>query len=150
MGLAALFGLWRLVVGDSDGIFGGGQALGDEVEVPRVDRAALDKLRLLEIHLGADEEDEETSQPTQQAARVPERPRVQFQKPKEDNKNAPPLVAEIPNVVKPDPLAPMPLSKMPATVLDLEVCPERDGAPCSFLLPAWLGQFSSSEVAGST
>lgn len=143
VGFAALFGLWTLLVGEGEGIFGGGQALGDDVEVPKVDRTALDKLRLLELHLGADEENEaDEGMPSRDepAPRVPQRPKVQFQKPAEVRDDAPPLVAEIPNVFKPDPLAPPPLPRMQAAALDAEVCPERDGAPCSFLVPAWLGQ----------
>lgn len=141
----ALLVLWRTFVG-GEGYFGGGQALGDDVEVPKVDRMALDKLRLLEIHLGTDEEGKEGEGglgPGETEYRV-EEPKVKYPKAPTNDPDAPPLVAEIPNVIKADPLAPLPLSKVPADILDAEVCPDREGAPCSFLVAAWLGAFGSS------
>lgn len=141
VGVAALFALWRTFVSDGEGIFGGGQALGDDV-VPEVDRLALDKLRLLEIHFGADEDgqDEVVGEEGQDTAARVEEPAVKYPKAPVHDPDAPPLVAEIPNVVKPDPLAPLPLSKIPADILDAEVCPDRNGEPCSFLIAAWLGK----------
>lgn len=109
-------------------------------EIPAVDRAALEKLRLLEIHYGADEdaaqgEDEPRSRPITRYAQA------------DTIEDAPPLVKEIPDVVKPNPSAPVPLSKVPAEVLDAEVCPEREGEPCAFLVPAWLGAFRAALVS---
>lgn len=143
VGFVAVFALWRTFVSNGEGIFGGGQALGDDV-VPEVDRLALDKLRLLEIHFGADEDWQDEGAGDERgdtAARV-EAPAVKYQKAPEQDADAPPLVAEIPNVVKPDPLAPVPLSKVPADILDAEICPDRNGEPCSFLIAAWLGKLA--------
>lgn len=119
------------------------------MDVPRVDRLALDKLRLLEIHLGADETEEELEAQEPPAETTPQEPRVRYQKPAEEDSDALPLVAEIPNFVKPDPLAPLPLSKLPATALDAEVCPEREGEPCAFVVPAWLGESGLVEASHS-
>lgn len=100
---------------------------------PRVDRSTLEKLRLLEIHFGADEDDPTEGDPDgvsysgRRTGRDPD---------------APPLVAEIPEPVKVSATAPPPLEKIPADVLDERTCGARDGQGCQFLVPAWLGAFS--------
>lgn len=119
----------------------------DDGLVPVVDRAALDKLRLLEVHLGLEDENDvgdqdealpdEDSTSTAAAVKFPKPPPVP------QDLDAPPLVAEIPNVLKPDPLAPIVVGKVPAEILDAQVCPEREGQPCAFLVPAWLGESTS-------
>lgn len=101
----------------------------DPYAVPVVDRAALEKLRLLEIHFGADEEDEDATR----TARYP--PGVQGDG--KDDLDTAPAVAHIPDVVKP---LRNPVTKMPADLLDASICPLRDGQPCAFLVPAWLGE----------
>ncbi|GAA6038961.1 hypothetical protein JCM8097_000596 [Rhodosporidiobolus ruineniae] len=97
---------------------------------PTVDRSALEKLRLLEIHFGADEED-----PAEDLTGASYASTRRLRDP-----DAPPLVAEIPEPVKPNPAVPVPLAKVPAEVLDEETCGARDGATCQFLVPAWLGE----------
>ncbi|GAA5929580.1 uncharacterized protein JCM15063_004190 [Sporobolomyces koalae] len=95
-------------------------------ELPRVDRSALDKLRLLEIHHGADEDDDHALAPDP---------------PAHDRLDRPPLVAEIPEPDKPSALAPvLRLDKIPADILDEQVCGAAPGHSCQFLVPAWLGE----------
>ncbi|GAA6000413.1 hypothetical protein JCM10207_008001 [Rhodosporidiobolus poonsookiae] len=104
--------------------------LEDDPDPPVVERTTLEKLRLLEIHFGADE-DEPTHDLTgtgygARPARDPD---------------APPLVVDIPDVVKPNPaLDPAVQGRVPADVLDEQVCGARDGQTCQFLIPAWLGE----------
>ncbi|KAI5480167.1 hypothetical protein MNV49_001493 [Pseudohyphozyma bogoriensis] len=91
--------------------------------VPTVDRTALEKLRLLEIHYGADED------ASMADATV-----------KPNSKDAPPLVASIPEPLK-NPLALLP--KLPASQLDAATCSpalRSSSGECLFLLPAWLGE----------
>ncbi|GAA5821185.1 hypothetical protein JCM11251_004503 [Rhodosporidiobolus azoricus] len=101
---------------------------------PLVDRSALEKLRLLEIHLGADEEEpaDDLTGPSSSTSRRLRDP------------DAPPLVAEIPEAVKPNPALTAALAglsgRVPADVLDEEYCGARDGQGCQFLVPAWLGE----------
>jgi hypothetical protein len=140
IGLAAVFVLYRSFVGEEEGenggvwrLFGMGASNVVEADIPTVDRQALEKLRLLEIHFGADE-DMTDDQPRT-------RPTVGHPAAALEDSDAPPLVAEIPEILKPNPSAPVPLSKVPADILDAEVCPNRDGEPCAFLIPAWLGAF---------
>ncbi|GAA5918023.1 hypothetical protein JCM8208_005215 [Rhodotorula glutinis] len=105
--------------------------------VPVVDRSTLDKLRLLEIHLGADEDDpaivpiDEHRDVRYTARKGPARAH---------DLDRPPLVVDIPDYVKPDPSAPVNPDKVPADVLDYDVCGATDGRPCQFLVPAWLGE----------
>ncbi|GAA5886045.1 hypothetical protein JCM5296_007072 [Sporobolomyces johnsonii] len=110
-----------------------------EGEVPMVDRSALEKLRLLEIHFGADEDDpsSDVDPLTGSAGYGYDAPR---RAKGEASLDAPPLVVEIPEVVKANPSAPPPLEKVPADVLDEVVCGARDGRTCQFLVPAWLGE----------
>ncbi|GAA5949721.1 hypothetical protein JCM21900_003269 [Sporobolomyces salmonicolor] len=110
-----------------------------EGEVPMVDRTALEKLRLLEIHFGADEDDppSDVDLLTGSASYGYDAPR---RGKGETSLDAPPLVVEIPEVVKANPSAPPPLEKVPAGVLDEVVCGARDGRTCQFLVPAWLGE----------
>lgn len=101
--------------------------------VPVVDRATLDKLRLLEIHFGADEDDPAVD-PVDEHRDV----RYTARKGPKDL-DRPPLVVDIPEFVKPDPAAPVAPDKVPADVLDYEVCGATEGQVCQFLIPAWLG-----------
>ncbi|GAA5921479.1 hypothetical protein JCM3775_003068 [Rhodotorula graminis] len=105
--------------------------------VPVVDRSTLDKLRLLEIHLGADEDDPAIDP-------VDEHRDVRYTARKRPggthDLDRPPLVVDIPDYVKPDPSAPRNPDKVPADVLDYDVCGATDGRPCQFLIPAWLGE----------
>ncbi|GAA5858438.1 hypothetical protein JCM8547_007310 [Rhodosporidiobolus lusitaniae] len=120
------WGLWRGRAEEQD----------DDDEPPVVDRSALEKLRLLEIHFGADEEDDGDHADgggNLDQASYSVRGRLR-------DPDAPPLVAEIPEVVKVNPSAPPPLAKMPADVLDEQTCGARNGAGCQFLVPAWLGE----------
>ncbi|GAA5891340.1 hypothetical protein JCM6882_004662 [Rhodosporidiobolus microsporus] len=109
---------------DSDAVGGTG---GD----PLVDRTALEKLRLLEIHFGADEEEpaEDLTGPSSTTRRL-------------RDPDAPPLVAEIPEAGKPNPAAVVggAMSIVPAEVLDEETCGAANGEGCQFLVPAWLGE----------
>ncbi|BGP14404.1 hypothetical protein JCM10213_004527 [Rhodosporidiobolus nylandii] len=102
----------------------------DDAAVPVVDRSALEKLRLLEIHFGADEEDpaDDLTGARTAASRKGRDP------------DAPPLVVEIPEPVRANPSAPPPPQKVPAEVLDEQTCGARDGKGCQFLIPAWLGE----------
>ncbi|GAA5871372.1 hypothetical protein JCM16303_000735 [Sporobolomyces ruberrimus] len=94
------------------------------VELPRVDRSALDKLRLLEIHNGIDDENPESHEHSRNWAL-----------------DQPPAVAEIPEIEKPNPLLPVSrLDKVPAEILDEQVCGASKGHGCQFLVPAWLGE----------
>lgn len=99
--------------------------------VPVVDRTSMEKLRLLEIHYGADSEDSEETRMT--GSRY-------YRLDGKGGDDAPPVVASIPDVVKPNPAAPLPLPKLPADLLDADTCPTRNGGPCAFLIPAWLGE----------
>ncbi|GAA5979493.1 hypothetical protein JCM11641_005412 [Rhodosporidiobolus odoratus] len=105
----------------------------DDLQVPLVDRTALEKLRLLEIHMGADEEDVTDDELANH--RWAGSPAHTGRDP-----DAPPLVEAIPDMVKPNPSAPPPLAKIQAHVLDEQTCGARDGAGCQFLIPAWLGE----------
>lgn len=112
-------------------------SLVDNPDVPPVvDRSALEKLRLLEIHYGADEEAEPAydGNDNRQAERYRARTRPNLDKP--------PLVVEIPEYVKPDPTAPVPPQRVQSDLLDEEVCGANGGRPCQFLVPAWLGASS--------
>lgn len=142
--------------------------LDDWLQPPRVDRTALEKLRLLEIHYGVDEDDEEGEEAGRggtgaavaggeaDAARLGrgggggddgtgskgnENGRAAGAAPGQvlAATDAPPLVAEIPEFVKPDPLAPPAPERIPADILDRRVCGAVDGDSCRFLVPAWLG-----------
>ncbi|KAK4047552.1 hypothetical protein OIV83_005339 [Microbotryomycetes sp. JL201] len=125
--------------------------------VPVVDRAAIDKLRLLEIHFGADEEqsDENTAPVDGVGSRGQaglrqdrqttedqggERQGTRDEADDDDDDDAPPMVVDVPQFIKPDPSMPEPLERVPASLLDSQVCPEKAGRPCSFLLAAWLGE----------
>ncbi|GAA5862635.1 hypothetical protein JCM3774_001086 [Rhodotorula dairenensis] len=135
--------------------------LDDWLQPPRVDRSALEKLRLLEIHYGADDEDggdtEEGDRGTAGegdagALRPGNRGGAEGARGVSDGRgpaaggqllastDAPPLVAEIPEFVKPDPLAPPAPERIPADVLDRRVCGAVNGDSCRFLVPAWLGE----------
>lgn len=135
--------------------------LDDWLQPPRVDRSALEKLRLLEIHYGADEDETEGEQgpqggPSSDGDAGAVRPgdrggaadaasgKSNGREPTElfASTDAPPLVAEIPDFVKPDPLAPPAPERIPADVLDRRVCGAVDGDSCRFLVPAWLGASS--------
>ncbi|GAA6049816.1 hypothetical protein JCM3770_002175 [Rhodotorula araucariae] len=112
----------------------GGHGLDSGKVIPVVDRAALEKLRLLEIHFGADEDDPAIDPIDEhRAARYTAR-----KGPHDLDK--PPLVVDIPEFVKPNPMAPVPAEKVPANVLDYEVCGAAAGEVCQFLIPAWLGE----------
>jgi len=88
--------------------------------MPKVDRTALEKMRLLEIHDGVDEEhDQDVRTKNQALAR-------------------PPVVKEIPEIEKGSALTPK-FDKVPAEILDREVCGASKGHGCQFLVPAWLG-----------
>ncbi|GJN87220.1 hypothetical protein Rhopal_000165-T1 [Rhodotorula paludigena] len=108
----------------------------DPDAVPVVDRTALEKLRLLEIHFGADEDDPalDAHDDLEPAARYP------AQRKRPHDLDRPPLVVDIPEWVKPNPSAPPPPDKVPADVLDAEVCGAQEGQRCQFLIPAWLGE----------
>lgn len=107
----------------------------DPDAVPVVDRTALEKLRLLEIHFGADEDDPalDAHDDLEPAARYP------AQRKRPHDLDRPPLVVDIPEWVKPNPSAPPPPDKVPADALDAEVCGAQEGQRCQFLIPAWLG-----------
>lgn len=142
--------------------------LDDWLQPPRVDRTALEKLRLLEIHYGADEDDEDGNEAGRggtgavsgdeaDSARLGPALHRGGGGHEGDGggmgaqgkggavgqvlaaADAPPLVAEIPEFVKPDPLAPPAPERMPADILDRRVCGAVDGDSCRFLVPAWLG-----------
>jgi len=104
--------------------------------IPVVDRSTLDKLRLLEIHLGADEDDPAID-PVDEHRDV--RYTARTGPGGKHDLDRPPLVVDIPDYVKPDPSAPVNPDKVPADVLDYDVCGATDGRPCQFLIPAWLG-----------
>ncbi|GAA5835022.1 hypothetical protein JCM9279_007176 [Rhodotorula babjevae] len=106
--------------------------------VPVVDRSTLDKLRLLEIHLGADEDDPAID-PVDEHRDVRSTARKGPGGTHHDL-DRPPLVVAIPDYVKPDPSAPVSPDKVPADLLDYDVCGATDGRPCQFLIPAWLGE----------
>ncbi|GAA5828802.1 hypothetical protein JCM3766R1_003825 [Sporobolomyces carnicolor] len=102
----------------------------DRDHVPRVDRTALEKLRLLEIHEGIDDEHDHSVPTTKNHNRVPLLDR-------------PPAVNEVPEVEKLNPLAPTGgrFEKVPAAVLDREVCgAAAEGHGCQFVVAAWLGE----------
>ncbi|GAA6061622.1 hypothetical protein JCM10212_000964 [Sporobolomyces blumeae] len=116
--------------------------IGKPVEdLPRVDRTALDKLRLLEIHFGPDDDNDDdgldrdgddgasggygtSSSRRKGSARL----------------DRPPVVAEIPEPEKPNPTALPRPDRVSASILDREVCGATNGEPCRFLVPAWLGE----------
>lgn len=97
--------------------------------VPRVDRTLLEKLRLLELHYGTDEEEGGNRKAVVSAG-----------------SDSPPVVANVPEVIRPVLAAdgstslPSRLPKIPGDILDMETCPERLGQPCLFLVPASLGE----------
>ncbi|GAA5898147.1 uncharacterized protein JCM6883_000938 [Sporobolomyces salmoneus] len=94
-----------------------------QLELPKVDRSALEKLRLLEIHEGVDEEHDQETQPRNKAL------------------DRPPLVKEIPEIEKGSALLSGRFDKVPAEILDREVCgATAKGHGCQFLVPAWLGE----------
>ncbi|GAA6007139.1 hypothetical protein JCM11491_003020 [Sporobolomyces phaffii] len=103
-----------------------GQSTGlAQVNLPRVDRSALDKLHLLEIHDGIDDDRD-----------LPDPAPARHQ-----GLDRPPLVAQIPEHEKPNPLAPVGgFAKVPADLLDRETCRAALGHGCQFLVPAWLGE----------
>lgn len=153
VGLVGLVYVWQLLSSDRDSGAGTGwisRASGryvDDGEIPRVDRAALDKLRLLALHLGGDDDDDDEGDDNEGRPDSVEFPAdspvvgaVKYAQVPPTRDDAPPLVAEMPSVLKPDPMAPVVNDKVPAHILDAEVCPEREGEPCSFLVPAWLGE----------
>ncbi|GAA5976395.1 hypothetical protein JCM10908_005484 [Rhodotorula pacifica] len=131
--------------------------LDDWFQPPRVDRTALEKLRLLEIHYGADEDEIDKGDETGGAGGAGTAGLSPGEKGDTDiaaqgkggaaaagqlatATDAPPLVAEIPEFVKPDPLAPPAPEKVPAHILDRRVCGAINGDSCRFLVPAWLGE----------
>ena len=116
--------LWRAVRGSTSAE---PKSLVDLEEVPVVDRAALEKLRLLEIHYGADEDTVGSGGDS----------RAQDADPHGDS---PPVVANIPLEAVRGQVTPVRMSKVPADLLDNEFCPTRAGQPCAFLVPAWLGE----------
>lgn len=87
---------------------------------PVVHRTVMEKLRLLELHFGADEQADDYR--AQLAADV--------------DASSPEAVVDIPDVAKADPLAAPRKPKVKASEIDEIVC----GGPCSFLVPAWLGE----------
>jgi hypothetical protein len=88
--------------------------------MPKVDRTALEKMRLLEIHEGIDEEHDEDVRTKNKAL------------------DRPPVVKEIPEIEKGSALTPK-FDKVPAEILDREICGASKGHGCQFLVPAWLG-----------
>lgn len=98
-------------------------------DVPRVDKAVLERLRLLELHDGLDEEDpsvgREGGEVTEGATAL----------------ESPPPVQTIPDIIKPSPSFPNHVltTRVPAAQLDAELCPNQSGG-CAFLVPAWLGE----------
>lgn len=52
----------------------------------------------------------------------------------------PPMVANMPEIIKLNPLLPAPLPKIDAWELDSIVCPNSPHGGCAFLVPAWLGE----------
>lgn len=112
-------------------------------DLPKVDRSALDKLRLLEIHNGADEDDQEDFDGLDGESDYSEsgsRSRNRGGRKAAAVLDRPPLVAEIPEPDKPNPLAPPRLDKIPADILDRQICGATQGHGCQFLVPAWLGE----------
>lgn len=102
----------------------------DVNSVPRVDRSTLEKLRLLELHYGKDEdwEEEDTMLNPQYGGGAR----------KDDS---PPTVAGIPDFIKPDPLSPnIRLPKVPSDLLDSEFCPEQNGKACAYLVAGFIGE----------
>ncbi|SCZ98250.1 BZ3500_MvSof-1268-A1-R1_Chr3-2g06248 [Microbotryum saponariae] len=132
-----------------------------DVDPPVVDRATFAKLKLLEIHQGADvpleldgvEDDAETNVdhepkqvPLQSPTPTPRTPtatsalHIIGDDDEAESEEVVPLVAQLPNVARPNPTLAAPLPRAPARVVDAEICPERNGEPCEFLLAAWLGE----------
>jgi len=133
--------------------------------VPRVDRVAFEKLRLLEIHLGLEDEEAKLARveeaedaevgamaaawrsgnqrvvDSRLAAKRPHqghhRPSLRFPNKYRDPEGIP-LVAQIPDIPPPNKAMPSTLTHLDAEILDGEYCPERNGAPCAFLVPAWV------------
>ncbi|KDE04762.1 hypothetical protein MVLG_04818 [Microbotryum lychnidis-dioicae p1A1 Lamole] len=125
-----------------------------DVDTPVVDRAMFAKLKLLEIHQGADvlleldgvEHDAETNVdhdpkqvPTLRTPTATSALHI-IGDDEAESEQVVPLVAQLPNVARPNPSLAAPLPRTPARVVDAEVCPERNGEPCEFLLAAWLGE----------
>ncbi|GAA5957073.1 hypothetical protein JCM3765_005399 [Sporobolomyces pararoseus] len=98
-------------------------------ELPKVDRTALERLRLLELHEGVDEDNlEELEQDAESKRR------------KNKALDRPPLVKEIPEIDKMS-AAMGRIDKIPAELLDREICGATSkGHGCQFLIPAWLGE----------
>jgi len=118
-------------------------------ELPKVDRSALDKLRLLEIHNGADEDEEEQDfdgSDDGDGYEQSSRSRGARGRKAAAILDRPPTVAEIPEPDKPNPLAPPRLDKIPAEILDQQVCGATHGHGCQFLVPAWLGKHSPFRI----
>lgn len=119
--------LWRVLrTGGDDRGWLGKAGVVDLEDIPVVDRSALEKLRLLEIHYGADEDNLGGPGDSRKGQGM--------------DSDSPPVVAQIPDVLRLDPLAPARPAKVPADILDDDYCPTRPGAPCAFLVPAWLGE----------
>ncbi|GAA5985035.1 hypothetical protein JCM5350_003321 [Sporobolomyces pararoseus] len=100
-------------------------------ELPKVDRTALEKLRLLELHEGVDRDNFEEMEPGAES-----RTR------KNNALDRPPLVKEIPEIDKMSVTAALGrIEKVPAEILDREICGATSkGHGCQFLIPAWLGE----------
>ncbi|SCV71257.1 BQ2448_2845 [Microbotryum intermedium] len=128
-------------------------------DTPIVDRTMFAKLKLLEIHQGADEhpelDDDGAEGDTEtDADDEPKQLQVRPPTPRESTPTSAlhiigdddsesyevvPLVARLPTVPRSHPTSAA-RSRVPARIVDAEVCPERNGEPCQFLLAAWLGE----------
>ncbi|KAM0747233.1 hypothetical protein T439DRAFT_350076 [Meredithblackwellia eburnea MCA 4105] len=106
----------------------------EDDEVPKVERSALEKLRLLDIYFGADEDDQDGLG----GDRIPEEVKRPAPGARKGGIDQPPVVAYIPDAIRLDTnSATARLPRVPADILDLDTC----GTPrCSFLFPAWLGE----------
>ncbi|KAL8283998.1 hypothetical protein RQP46_005111 [Phenoliferia psychrophenolica] len=129
-GLTSLL-IWRAVRSDT-WLGGSKSSFVDLEEIPVVDRSALEKLRLLEIHYGADEDNANDEDDTGTSG--------DHRPPRHANGDSPPVVANIPQEAVRGVVVPARQTKVPADILDDEYCPSNPGSPCAFLLPAWLGE----------
>ncbi|KAK4047758.1 hypothetical protein OIO90_006057 [Microbotryomycetes sp. JL221] len=114
----------------------------DQEGIPIVDRTTIDKLRLLELHFGADpDQSDENNAPVDGAGSLGSLGLIKTTNQNDNNDiDEPPIVVDVPAFVKPDPLAPPPPTRMPTEWVDRQFCPEKGGQPCSFVVAAWLGE----------
>ena len=127
------------------GLFFGSKGSGEWSALPRVDRNAAERLRLLEVHLGADEEDPDLLRHPGEG-NVGEESRIGEQGTDggRGGSYSPPAVHSIPEPIKPNRNFPSHANTLreEAVEIDRRICPDQvaQGLPCQFIVAAWLGE----------